>query len=58
MGLPGVFIFLQLFIFYGIPLLVLLWFVRQVRETRADIKEILERLARLEAKSAQQAPTA
>jgi hypothetical protein len=50
MGSPGVFIFVQLLILYGIPLLIVIWFIRQVRETRAELKEILERLARLEAR--------
>ena len=58
MGSPGLFIFVQLLVIYGIPLLILSWFIRQVREAREQRREMIDRLTQIEARLAQRPPTA
>lgn len=55
---PGLFIFLQLLVLYGIPLLFLMWLIRRVRQSSAEHQEIIQRLARLESKFDQRPPSA
>ena len=50
MGSPGPLMFLQLLIVYGIPLILLVWLIRRVRQSSAEHQEILQRLDRLESK--------
>jgi hypothetical protein len=57
MGSPGLFVFVQLLIIYGIPLLILVWFVRQVREASEQRREMIERLTQIEAKLGQRPPS-
>jgi hypothetical protein len=56
MGSPGLFIFVQVLVIYGIPLLILSWFIRQVREARNQRQEMIQRLAQIEAKLGQRTP--
>ena len=57
MGSPGLFMFVQVLVAYGIPLLILLWFIRQVRDAREQRRQMIERLAQIEARLAQRPPT-
>jgi hypothetical protein len=54
---PGLFLFVQVLVAYGIPLLILLWFIRQVREAREQRRQMIERLDQIEARLAQRPPT-
>jgi flagellar biogenesis protein FliO len=56
MGTPGPLMFLQLLIVYGIPLMLIVWLVRRVRQSSAEHQEILQRLGRLESKLDQRPP--
>jgi hypothetical protein len=58
MGSPGLFLFVQLLVIYGIPLAILLWFIRQVREAREQRREMIDRLTEIEARLAQRPPAA